>query len=553
MTTFTPKGTIHGPILPEFILKRPISMGAKLMYAVLCNYASEKDHCWPSQATLARKLNCCQNTIKNHLAELRKEKLIQDRKEQYRSSVYYLILPEEYAQMQQQTKQPNFDANQPKIDPGQPKIGYLNTLRNFKKNTPPLPPKKETLPKPIPALNTSASREWGGTFSPDFENIWNLYPKKKAKGFAHIIWQKLLKSKQLPSLDVLRSSIERSIASEDWQREQGRFIPLLNNWLLGQRWLDECTDSKPVSVPSKPITKTKEQEAAIKAREEHERIQDEKRQAERERLRPEFKKFAAKFSQPFPEAMAFGAWFYCHSQNLAPTADDVPDNNTLGIIKFIEEFKNRRKAVLETASNQPHASTEQRVLPEKTQRDSSLPNKTLEEKEKRKQELEFSTQYSENTPPVQCNENEKSAQSDENEKPVVNSQTLLPVILRDRPAKHRARIPSHRGGLGEIISPSGERGRATPTKRLPSPQPRTRQIPTHETPDFLPERNEITSQQHKKKQKTPFKKCRKRHGKKQHFYLCPTCPRLPLTHRRRAARAAPDDAMRPYEKRSPHT
>lgn len=42
MQTFTPRGKIHGPILPQFVLETSLSFGAKIMYALLCNYASEK-------------------------------------------------------------------------------------------------------------------------------------------------------------------------------------------------------------------------------------------------------------------------------------------------------------------------------------------------------------------------------------------------------------------------------------------------------------------------------------------------------------------------------
>ena len=75
MKTFAPKGNIFGPILPQFILEMPLSLGAKVMYALLCNYASDKDHCWPSQKTLAARLACSVSSIKNYLAELVRERL----------------------------------------------------------------------------------------------------------------------------------------------------------------------------------------------------------------------------------------------------------------------------------------------------------------------------------------------------------------------------------------------------------------------------------------------------------------------------------------------
>ena len=87
MQTYAPRGKIFGPILPQFVLEKPITLGAKVMYALLCNYASETDHCWPSQATLAAKLSCSVSSVKNYLAELVKVKLIEIRHEQYRSCV----------------------------------------------------------------------------------------------------------------------------------------------------------------------------------------------------------------------------------------------------------------------------------------------------------------------------------------------------------------------------------------------------------------------------------------------------------------------------------
>ena len=41
MEMFTPKGNIYGPILPQFVLQKSITFGAKAMYALLCDYASE--------------------------------------------------------------------------------------------------------------------------------------------------------------------------------------------------------------------------------------------------------------------------------------------------------------------------------------------------------------------------------------------------------------------------------------------------------------------------------------------------------------------------------
>ena len=76
METFIPRGRITGPILPSFVLRENISPGAKMLYALLCNHASDKDHCWPSHRFLAQELGYCVSSIKNWLGELVRARLL---------------------------------------------------------------------------------------------------------------------------------------------------------------------------------------------------------------------------------------------------------------------------------------------------------------------------------------------------------------------------------------------------------------------------------------------------------------------------------------------
>ena len=136
METFAPKGNIHGSILPRFVLQKSITPGAKIMYAILCDYAADNDRCWPSQATLAKRLSCSISSVKNYLAEPVREKLISIRQEQYRSSVYYLLCPEELIK-NQGTKITRKQSETPSYEP---KSDYLNTLNKQRKENPPFPP-----------------------------------------------------------------------------------------------------------------------------------------------------------------------------------------------------------------------------------------------------------------------------------------------------------------------------------------------------------------------------------------------------------------------------
>ena len=334
METFVPKGKVFGPILPQFVLEKPLTFGAKIMYALLCNYASEKDHCWPSQATLAAKLSCSVSSVKNYLGELAKAKLIEIRHEQYRSSTYYLLHPTELAAKEAKAVCPESTSACP-----QPKSGYINNLSNQeKKKDPPLPPAQPAQPKSPPA---SESRCGGGedSFVHDFEKAWELYPKKEAKGLARAAWLNLKRIGQLPLLSEVQNSIQRFIATESWKRDQGRFIPQMSNWLRGQRWLD------PLSPPAvdQEAQRRLETDRALQAHKEKEEALATQRKAEREKLRPLFDAFAETFKEqgPFPEAMAFGLWMFAHSKNQAPAASDVPDNNALDIIAFMKAFQRK--------------------------------------------------------------------------------------------------------------------------------------------------------------------------------------------------------------------
>lgn len=336
METFAPRGNIHGPILPQFVLEKSMTFGAKTMYAILCDYAADKDHCWPSQTTLAKRLSCSISSVKNYLAELVREKLIFIRREQYRSSVYYLLRPEEMVK----TQETNFANKQSESGCNEATSGYLTTLnKQRKEENSPSSPHAPGETASVPVRRTSNAPAAGGVSSlPDFENIWAMYPKKEAKGFARMAWLKLSRSGQLPSLPELHAAIRRFAASEGWQREQGRFVPQMGNWLRGQRWLDP--------LPLAEQAEAAQNQSALRAlrvREEQEQRLQKRKDAERARLRPLFDAFAAKFPPLANDAMPFGIWQYLHSQNRAPSADDVPPENSLGIIAFLNEFKRRRQ------------------------------------------------------------------------------------------------------------------------------------------------------------------------------------------------------------------
>lgn len=70
-----------------------------------------------------------------------------------------------------------------------------------------------------------------------FDAFWNAYPKKKDKVRARATFDKLNITDEL--LKKILTAIDEQKKSEDWQKENGRFIPYPATWLNGHRWEDE--------------------------------------------------------------------------------------------------------------------------------------------------------------------------------------------------------------------------------------------------------------------------------------------------------------------------
>lgn len=63
--------------VPNFILEsKDISVGAKLIYAMLLKYAREMDECFPGQARLAKDIGSSERSVRTWLKELEKMGLV---------------------------------------------------------------------------------------------------------------------------------------------------------------------------------------------------------------------------------------------------------------------------------------------------------------------------------------------------------------------------------------------------------------------------------------------------------------------------------------------
>lgn len=405
MRTFAPKGNVYGPIMPMYVFKRKISPGAKIMYGYLCNLAGCNDHCWPLNKTIADSIGTCETSVKNYMRELTNDNLIQIRFVNNKRQIYFLI-PEDIDcginikitlgtgnvrydscntssnhgnttynahnnfsnhkhcsgsdvnNMQYiSQRQTNIVHHQAEINPGQPNIVHdqanidpINNLKNKNKEIKNTPTHPSNVSQPMAyrqktAQGTAEPPSAGSvrvSFTPDFENIWEAYPKKMAKGEAYDAWQSLLRKNALPPVNDLKEAIGRMRQSKSWQKEDGRFVPLLAKWLRTMGWFDQLSEAERAEQAQEEKNRQR-----LAAEKERDREVNEKRQQWFDSIRPEFEAFAARFSGIRNRREAFGLWSGLRDKGVAPTAKDVPDGENRDITHFLLDFRNRMNSQFE--------------------------------------------------------------------------------------------------------------------------------------------------------------------------------------------------------------
>nr|WP_320013447.1 transcriptional regulator [uncultured Desulfobacter sp.] len=72
-----------------------------------------------------------------------------------------------------------------------------------------------------------------------FDVILNQYPRQTGKWQAWMTFKKLVQAGEIPETSKLLKIIGKNKMSQDWQRDNGRWIPGLSKFLKERRWLDE--------------------------------------------------------------------------------------------------------------------------------------------------------------------------------------------------------------------------------------------------------------------------------------------------------------------------
>lgn len=97
--------------------------------------------------------------------------------------------------------------------------------------------KTKTKHTPLPPEGEKAADAAGCVCLESFEKFWEKYPKKTARKEALTIWQALDPDEAL--IDRILAAVDAQSATQAWQTEGGRYVPMAAVWLEGERWNDE--------------------------------------------------------------------------------------------------------------------------------------------------------------------------------------------------------------------------------------------------------------------------------------------------------------------------
>lgn len=71
-----------------------------------------------------------------------------------------------------------------------------------------------------------------------FDDVWKAYPKRVARKAAERAWTKIATEDR----PTILANVTARATSEEWLRENGRYVPHLATYLNGQRWKDQSTE-----------------------------------------------------------------------------------------------------------------------------------------------------------------------------------------------------------------------------------------------------------------------------------------------------------------------
>lgn len=208
----------------------------KLLLLVLANYANQSGCCWPSIESLEEECLISRNTVRDRLKTLCELKLLSmtsrldafGRGETYEFEV---LFPRGHAVKGRGHGVTGEGSNDP------PERGQMTPQKGSRGDPDPIdpvdPPDNTRAREMVERLDDFANP---GNAMAAFEKFWAVYPKKLNRQDAE---RAFFEVGGAGCIDEILAAVDSQSRSQEWRREQGRFVPRPSNWLRDRRWTDE--------------------------------------------------------------------------------------------------------------------------------------------------------------------------------------------------------------------------------------------------------------------------------------------------------------------------
>jgi DNA-binding transcriptional regulator YhcF (GntR family) len=201
------KGTFV--VVPNIKELQKLEALSQCLFMWICTYADEYGQCYPSRARLAKNMSCAVRTVDNHLKKL--------------VTAGFLTIKNRIKNNEKQTNIYQVMLVECRATNAGGRAGDA------------LPSAGDALGgRAGDAHRTKSTYLTKSTELYTFDTFWSAYPVKKGKGAAEKSWQKLK-----PDLQTVLTAIEAQKQSDQWTKDNGKFIPYPATWLNQKRWEDE--------------------------------------------------------------------------------------------------------------------------------------------------------------------------------------------------------------------------------------------------------------------------------------------------------------------------
>ena len=311
MRTFSPTSLffhVRDKYQPRFIKHDElISIGSSYLYGIIFEFCGDKDHCYPSQTTLALLCKSSTRTVQNYTAQLVKAEYIAVKKDEKTGrNIYYLLLSPRLLALLRKLGIPTHETqisgtaakNEGLQEAHENFSPYIRDQRD--QDTPLSPLPKPAAPSPschsrtgFPSSAPTTQRVQGrGDFSSlsrtnatphaprvlhrpavshEFEQLWAAWPQTATWAMPHNrqlalrVYRRMERAGQLPPIEVLLATVEL------YKRTDSRWLngypPELSSW-LHSRQFEKAPLVRPKKtafgkfVPAEPVLSPEERRQA---------------------------------------------------------------------------------------------------------------------------------------------------------------------------------------------------------------------------------------------------------------------------------------------------